>query len=37
LDQQIQPVGVALDDLQETLGDFGIIVRAVEQPSRRSP
>ena len=31
LDQQIQPLGVALDDFQKTLGHFGIVARAVEQ------
>ena len=31
LDEQVEPLGVALDDFQETLGDFGIVARAVEQ------
>ena len=31
LDEQIQPLGVALDDFQKALGDFGIVARAVEQ------
>ncbi len=31
LDEQIQPLRVALDDFQKTLGDLGIVARAVEQ------
>ena len=31
LDEQVEPFGVALDDFQETLGDFGIVARAVEE------
>ena len=31
LDEQIQPLRVALDDFEKALGDFGIVARAVEQ------
>ena len=31
LDEQIQPLRVALDDFEEAVGDLGIIARAVEQ------
>ena len=31
LDEQIEPLRVALDDFEKALGDFGIVARAVEQ------